>query len=252
MKSIIFAAAAAVTFSACSKPSATAASRAPVAASVAAPAVASMPASPVPTMSDWNAALSKLYVVSSKKDEGDGITSFFASFRVLAASDSKRKSHLIAFGKRDGFRKLDFYSTGIPMDLGTSLENYISLPDGALPVLFLKPYFFSSKGWLFMNHVAVMVDGDVVFEHDFSNQHLDTDQLPGGVEESYSFMATPQDIDALRKVRPDSKVLIRITGKKGYVTVEKMQTRTFISNIVDAIQLFDLMTAALKDHQPPT
>jgi hypothetical protein len=200
-------------------------------------------------MSDWTAALETLYVSTSKKDEGDGVTSFFANFGV--PGQSRGEEHLTAFGKRDAFRNLRFYTPGIQMEIETSLGEYISLRDGKLPVLFLKPYFFGPNGWLFMNHVAVMSDGEVVFEHDFKNEHVDTDQLPGGVEERYTFIATQETISGLRKIRPDSKVMIRITGKRGYVMVNKRWTASFQSNILDTLQVYDLMTAALGSRLPP-
>jgi hypothetical protein len=250
MKSIVVAVLAVFAVGACSKPAATAATAAAPAASAPAPApVVASPVAPSATMTDWTAALEKLYVSSSKKDEGDGVTSFFSNFG--SPGQSKGEAHLTAFGKRDAFRNLRFYTPGIQLEIETSLENYISLRDGKLPVLLIKPYFFGPNGWLFINHVAVMADGEVIFERDFKDEHVDTDQLPGGVEERYTFIASPEDIAALRKIRPDSRLLIRITGKKGYVMVNKQWTSTFQSSILDSLQIYDLMTAALKPHLPP-
>ena len=252
MKSIVVAVLAVFALGACSKPTASAATAAPASAPTApapAPVVAAIPAPPPPTMADWTAALNKLYVSTSEKDEGDGVTSFFANFGI--PGQSKGEAHLTAFGKRDAFRNLRFYTPGIQMEIETSLEDYISLRDGKMPVLLIKPYFFGPNGWLFINHVAVMSDGEVIFERDFKDERVDTDQLPGGVEERHIFIATPEDIAGLRKIRPDSKVVIRITGKKGYVTVNKRWTASFQANILDTIQIYDLMTAALTPHLPP-
>jgi hypothetical protein len=251
MKSTVVAVFALFALGACSKSVTSGAVAATPAAS--APAAVSAAAVPNPvapaTMAEWTEALEKLYTASGKKDEGDGITSFFSNFGV--AGQSKGETHVTAFGKRDAFRKLRFYTPGIQLEAGTSLEDYISLRDGKLPVLFLKPYYFGPNGWLFINHVAVMSDGEVVFERDFKEEHVDTDILPGGVQERYSFIATPEDIAGLRKIRPDSKVLIRITGKKGYVMVDKFETMAFKENILDTLQIYDLMTTALIPHQPP-
>ena len=245
MKSLVVTVLAVFALGACSKPAANAATATAPGASAPAP----VPVAPSATMVDWTAALDKLYVASSKKDEGDGVTSFFSNFGV--PGQTKGETHLTAFGKRDAFRNLRFYTPGIQLEIGTSLEEYISLRDGKLPVLLIKPYFFGPSGWLFINHVAVMADGEVVFERDFQNEHVDTDILPGGVEERYTFLATPDDIAGLRKIRPDSKVLIRITGRKGYVMVDKRGTAAFQSNILDSLQIYDLMTAALTPHLPP-
>ncbi|MEX3983958.1 hypothetical protein AB4Y45_33775 [Paraburkholderia sp. EG287A] len=252
MKSIVVAVLAVFALGSCSKPAANAATAAaspaasiPATASVA----AAPPATPPATMADWTAALEKLYTSSSTKDEGDGVTSFFSNFGI--PGQSKGEAHLVAFGKRDTFRNLRFYTPGIQLEIETSLEDYISLRDGKLPALLIKPYFFGENGWLFINQVAVMADGEIVFQRDFKDEHVDTDILPGGVQERYTFLATPEDIAGLRKIRPDSKVLIRITGKKGYVMVNKREASAFRANIIDSLQIYDLMTAALKPHLPP-
>jgi hypothetical protein len=225
----------------CSKPVAQAAS--------GSPAAAVAPAAPPPTMADWTRALGSVYQEKQRKDEKDGVTSFLAYFEFPPAS--KRIPRALAFGKRDAFRNLRFYTPGVQLEIDTSLETYISLRDGKMPVLVMKPYYFGPNGWLFMEQVAVMVDGEVVFSRDFKNIRVDTDQLPGGVTERYDFVATPDDIEGLRKIHPDSKIVIRISGKKGYVTVDQFMTGQFRNNIQDALRMYDAMTAALSSHQMP-
>lgn len=231
----------------CSKPAAQAASEAPAAPAASVVAVAQ--AGPPPTMADWTRALGSVYKEMQRKDEKDGITSFLAYFEFPPAS--KRIPRALAFGRRDAFRNLRFYTPGVQMEIDTSLETYISLRDGKLPVLVMKPFYFGPNGWLFMEQVAVMVDGEVVFTRDFRNYRVDTDQLPGGVTEQYDFIATPEDIEGLRKIHPDSKIVIRISGKKGYVTVDKFMTKQFHDNIQDALRMYDAITAALASHQLP-
>jgi len=236
----------------CSKPAALAASGPPAAsAAPAASVVAVAQAAPPPTMADWTEALESLYKQTKRKDgEKDGVTSSFAHFNNFPDA-AKRQPNAFAAEKRDAFRKVRFYTPGVQLEIDTSLETYISLRDGKLPVLVMKPYYFGPNGWLFMNQVAVMADGEVVLEREFKNLEVDTDQLPGGVTERYDFKATPEDIEGLRKIRPDSKIVIRISGKKGYVTVDKFMTGQFRDNIQDALRMYDAMTAALSPHQPP-
>jgi hypothetical protein len=246
MKLILAAALTALALGACSKPTAPAAFAPP-----AVPVIAVFPvAPPPPTMTDWTTALSTVYKESDRKDEHDGVTSFFCVFGVPGSE--KGATHLVAFGKRDAFRKLRFYTPGIQLEVTTSLETYLSLKDGGTPIVFLKPYYFGPDGWLFMQHVAVMADGEVIFERDFKDGPVDHDQLPGGVTERYNFIATPADIESLRKIHPDTKLVIRFSGKKGYVTVNKLMTSEFRANIQDSLKIYDAMTAVLSSHMPAT
>ncbi|SAL67570.1 hypothetical protein AWB69_07789 [Caballeronia udeis] len=243
MKLMFAAALTALALGACSKPTAPA-------SALAAPVIAIAAVAPPPTMADWTSALSTVYKESDRKDEHDGVTNFFCVFGLPGSE--KGATHLVAFGKRDAFRKLRFYTPGIQLEATTSLETYLSLKDGGTPILFLKPYYFGPDGWLFMQHVAVMADGDVIFERDFKDARVDHDQLPGGVTERYNFIATPADIEGLRKIHPDTKLVIRLSGKKGYVTVDKMMTSQFRANIQDSLKIYDAMTASLSSHIPPS
>ena len=246
-KPIVVAVLAVFALGGCSKPAAQAASESSGAPSAS--VVAGAQAAPPPTMADWTRALGSVYQEKRRKDEKDGVTSFLAYFEFPPAS--KRLPHALAFGRRDAFRNLRFYTPGVQMEIDTSLETYISLRDGKLPVMVMKPFYFGPNGWLFMEQVAVMVDGEVVFSRDFKNIRVDTDQLPGGVTEQYDFVATPDDIEGLRKIHPNSKIVIRISGKKGYVTVDKFMTGQFRDNIQDALRMYDAMTGALSSHQLP-
>ncbi|WP_439672894.1 hypothetical protein AEMCBJ_33510 (plasmid) [Cupriavidus necator] len=207
-------------------------------------------APPPPTPADWKNALESTYVKHSVKDEGDGLESFTACFEP-AAPDQKKKCGAFAFGKRDAFRKLRFYETGIPMMIGNGISTYVSLKDNELPILILTPYIFR-KNWLFMNKIAVMVNGDVILEQDLNVDLAGQEIFPGGVQEHSAFAATRDQVHALRQIKPDSAVIIRFTGKKGYMTLDKADTSVVKSKIIEVLQVYDSIQKAVTDKIPPT
>ncbi|MFZ6760998.1 hypothetical protein ACO0K9_27655 [Undibacterium sp. Ji50W] len=206
----------------------------------------------IATMDEWTSALSSAYIESQTKDKGDGVTEFMAAF-----GTKENKNFSIAFGERDGFRKLRIYKAGMPMNIGTSVKTYVSVPDGKKPILFIAPYYWG-RSWLFMKKLSIMVDGNVIFEHDFELNTSNRRTEGVGVAESYDLVATEQDIDALRKIHPESKVLVRISGDKGYVNLIGKNKRheidaieDFQRDIVSAIVIYDEISKAIKGHIPP-
>lgn len=197
------------------------------------------------TPEEWRAALVSTYEESAVKDKGDGVTSFMAKFKL--PNEGVRN----ALGERDAFRKLRFYSVGIPMQISTGMKAYISVKDNDRPVLFLQP-FYSGESWIFMNKIAVLVDGEIALEHECSNP--DQDVHTGRVTEQCDFILQASEINALRKITDESKVSIRLTGKKGYVAVGRggyNALKDFVRDIQSAIAIYDTMDNALKDHIPP-
>lgn len=201
----------------------------------------------VSTPDEWKAALLSTYTERDVKDKGDGVTTFTAVFK--SAGEPVR----VAFGSRDAFRKLRFYIPGIyaDLDIGPYLKTYISLSDNGSPLLFLAPYYFGKNGWLFMSKVSVMVDGDVVLERDFQGKQVNRNAHGYGVEERYDFIASDDDIAALRKISSSSKVLIRLTGSKGYVNLGGADDKNVQREIIDALAIYDRMSGSLNGHIPP-
>jgi len=212
-----------------------------------APQVKAQPAPHVATMDEWKAALLSSYTESQVKDIGDGVTEFFSVFSL----EGNKK--IYAFGKRDGFRRLRFYTPGLMSNgsLGPYVRIYLSVPDGERPALLLTPYFFGKNGWLFMSKVAVMVDGEVVFERDFKDNRVRRNAENWGVEETYDLITTSADINGLRKIKKESSVSIRLTGEKGFVTLKKDFVGYFKDEIRDALFIYDKMNDALDGHIPP-
>ncbi|NKI72358.1 hypothetical protein GN109_23305 [Collimonas pratensis] len=217
-----------------------------------APTAPTAPIAQVATMEEWTIALKSSYKEGNVEDKGDGITEFTAFFQ----NPDNKEERAFTFGTRDGFRKLRFYKPGIPMPILTALKTYVSVPDGKKPVLFLSPYFWSDNGWLFMNKVSIMVDGEIVLEHDLSNSDVQRDAGRGEVEEIAHFVADDNDILALRKINKNSKVLIRFSGTKGYKNLQRETKKggnavdTFKMDIVDALYAYDSLSKAVAGIVP--
>ncbi|MGB6056315.1 MAG: hypothetical protein WBG17_13875 [Burkholderiaceae bacterium] len=220
---------------------------------VAEPAKVEEPAPPpVPaaTPEEWKAALLATYKEDNVEDKGDGITGFTACFALK--EDGKCKT--LSLASRDAFRKLRFYKSGWLSATGNGcpyVNSYVSVPDNDVPVLFLNPCYFSKDGWLFMEKVAIMVDGEVVLERNFDDHGVKRDAESYGVQEDYHFVATDADLQALRKISPASKVLVRLTGKKGYVSVKPKDAEEFKKEIINALYIFDTIKSAVSGHLPP-
>lgn len=206
-----------------------------------------VPEPPKITPEDWKKSVESTYVKSDIKDEGDGVESFFSCFE--PTPEQVKKCTYYAFSKRDTFRKLRIYTSGIPNRFGSDLSAYVSLPDNGKPFFFLAPFIFSKDSWLFINKLAIMVDGEVILEKDFDELKADREVFPGGVQERVDFVATQEQIEELRKIKTDSKILIRITGDKGYVSLDKY-ILSHNEVIINAIGIYDALNIAVKDKIP--
>lgn len=202
---------------------------------------------PPTTPEDWKIAIESTYEKTNIKNKGEGVEEFFACFE--PTPEKQRKCTNYAFGKRDAFRKLRFYS-GLNVMAGNNVAVYVSLPDNSKPVLFLAPHIFSQNSWLFINKFAVMVDGDVVLEQELEHSKIDRETFPGGVEERGDFVATLSQIEALRKIKQESVVLVRITGSKGYITFDKGDASSAKESLMNIVKVYDALDNAVKNKIP--
>lgn len=218
------------------------------------PAAAAAPpiASPVPknaaTPEDWKKALESTYLMSSIVNKGDGITTFLASFK-----KEDGKSYVPLFANRDAFRKRRFFK-GMITDGGppySYVASYLSIGDNEKPSLLLAPYYFSKNGWLFMEKVSFLLDGEPLLDHDFEGLKVNRETESWGVDERIDFIASDLEIAALRKIKPDSNLLIRLTGKKGYVNLPKKDVKNIKADLGELVFVYDKINAALEGNVPP-
>jgi hypothetical protein len=204
------------------------------------------PKLPSATPEDWRKAVEATYEKSEVKSKVDGVEEFFACFKPIV--EKRRKCTSYAFGKRDAFRKIRFYSDF--NILGNNVAAYVSLSDNKKPILLLAPHIASQNSWIFINKLAIMIDGEVVLEQGFEDLKVDREISPEGVQERVDFIVTKTQIEALHKIKLESTVVVRITGEKGYITLDKLEASTVKESIVNMVQVYDALNSAVKDTIP--
>ncbi len=114
-----------------------------------------------------------------------------------------------AFAERDGFRKLRFYKPEIYSKMDGAvfcpfIKTYVSLRDHRSPSFFMQPCY-SGNNWIFMSKVAIMLDENVIFERNFSNDKVERNVDSPHVEEFYNLIATESEINSLRKITQNQR-----------------------------------------------
>ncbi|TAG25045.1 MAG: hypothetical protein EAZ37_14210 [Burkholderiales bacterium] len=210
------------------------------------------------TAEDWQRVLAASQVVTSLKDEGEGITSWFACFRESEPDLSTNKKICLnkSFAKRDVFRKMYFFKSGINSAIPSTVSgwnyviSYISLPDNKLPKLMLSPRYFSKDGWLFMSRVSVLADNELIFDRTFEKLDVDRTNESYGVEEIIHLVITDDEIKSLRKLAAANSISIRLTGDKGHVSVSQKAVKGFKEEIANILFVYDRLHKNLKDVIP--
>lgn len=259
----LFLASCVMAMAACSQPPTPSTTSAPAAPAASSTSLAIPPPPPglaiaKNTPEAWRVAFdSSFHIMGPSKEQGDGVTKFDACFDAVAPEKLK-DCHLLATGEKDAFRKLWIFKSifsGILSLASDSpfLIDYVSVRENHSPV-FLMSSHYVGESWLFMTDIAIMVDGDIVLEHHFDRTDVQTHVGNGYVEESSDFILTSQQIDGLRKIHPSSKVIIRFTGKNGYVSVDHdskakgakfhlFNTDSFASDVQGALGAYDAISA---------
>lgn len=208
---------------------------------------------PAYTKKEWRAALKSTFEESAVKTDEDGITEYSACFK----KKDDGKCALFAFGKRDAFRKID-HLTPIHTRLNrivnaqTQVGTYIAAIECEAPSLLLEPAVNKRGGWLFMEKVAFMADGDVVLERDFEHNRVDRDNESSWIHEKAAFIPTSNELDGLKRFTESNSQIIRITGQKGYITLPKEKTREFAEDAKATLTMLETINNAFKDSGGPT
>lgn len=208
---------------------------------------------PAYTKKEWRAALKSTFEESAVKTDEDGITEYSACFK----KKDDGKCALFAFGKRDAFRKID-HLTPIHTRLNrivnaqTQVGTYIAAIECEAPSLLLEPAVNKRGGWLFMEKVAFMADGDVVLERDFEHNRVDRDNESSWIHEKAAFIPTSNELDGLKRFTESNSQIIRITGQNGYITLPKEKTREFAEDAKATLTMLETINNAFKDSGGPT
>ena len=207
---------------------------------------------PPPAGNSFRAVLARLYTETSTEDTGEGSITFLSTFPGSGASGIDA-----AFGKRDGFRKITFF-TSVASTFGKyspeALTMYLSVSDCKLPVLFMRPRVFRNS-WIFLNRVSILADADLVLDRPVEAEDKPSREVyPGGVEETVDFALTERQIAELRKLTSATKVNVRITGSKGYVSLTAKEAASFKDDMAGSIRIYDTVSrmVAEKRYDPCT
>lgn len=138
--------------------------------------------------------------------------------------------------ERDKVEKISFYSAKGNDRLKSRLEAYISLPDGALPLLRMKPIYFGDN-WIFYESIKVMVDDSVIYERAFNRSDIVRDNSAGSVWETADFVAKESEIGVLRAIANSKAATIRFSGSERRHDHEvTAKERRDIKKILDAYE----------------
>lgn len=252
MRKFITLAAVTVGVAACNKPADTTTTAAAPEKVVATPDVKPKEVGPA----DWRAGLEAAYKDSKRETKKEGVTTFNACFDDTPRDDGKCETLLL--GQRDAFRKLThltpFHSKIRRISPSNYVQTYIAIADCEMPAVFISPNYSSRDSWIFMNKVAALVDGELTLERDFSSVQsaVARDTFPGGVNEEYQFIATKDEFAGWLKVRDGKDVAIRLTGSKGYVSLDAQAIKDIRSDLATLHPALEKLTKALTGKIPPS
>lgn len=227
------------------QPTSIAAPAAPLAAS----STASAPALRA-SKREWLAALNGTFKESSSKTDAQGVTEFGACF----GTDEKGKCRDFMFGKRDAFKKAVSFTPAWSQlnEFGVDryLHSRVVVPDCRSPSILLSARYFSKGGWLFLNRVSALADGELVLDHEFPNHEVNRNSESWGVDESAAWVLSETEVAALEKIPSAKQLIVRLTGSKGYVSVAADKAQEFRSDVSSLLRVFELLSRATSPVLP--
>jgi hypothetical protein len=201
------------------------------------------------TVEEWRKSFSTAYEQSGTKKSDDGLTNFMAVFQ----------KKVYAFGKYDAFAKTYVFTpmaTQLYGDLTTNIRFHVLVGEGRLPVIALSPQYVNrdGEGILGIQKVAILVDDELVFEKEFNASDVKRTPLGAAVAESAYTVLSESEADSLRRVRKESQVVIRVTGREGYVNLKKQKSldpiEWFKTSVMESLYIYDGINKATDGHMP--
>ncbi|GAO73350.1 hypothetical protein [Comamonas sp. E6] len=199
------------------------------------------------TSEEWRKAFLSTFKESDRKTDDSGITEYYACFDSSAETSRCPDNYS---SRRDGFKKVDYLTPlttsflGIA-DLKTMVSMYAAAVECDAVHAVLKPSFNGRNGWLFLNKVSFMADGEVVFEKSADFNDVKRDNKNRWVHEHWTFIVDTEDQQRLLKFANAQNKIIRLTGDKGYVTIEKQELNAFTKDIKSLVENTKKMNDAI-------
>lgn len=210
-------------------------------------AKAVMPAAPV-TVDEWRQSVGAAYEQTQVKKPGDGVTTFMAMF--------PKKGGVGAFGEHDAFNKAYLFkpfATQLEWNLGPNVRCYVLVPEGAGPLIVVSPLYWGRDGYLSLRKLAILVDGELLFEKAFQAADIKRGRYGVGVNETANIVLSGDELLPFRKITKESTIAIRLTGDMAYVNLKKDgidPIATFRNSIIDSLFIYDSIDRATAGHLP--
>lgn len=115
----------------------------------------------------------------------------------------------------------------------------------------VAPEVNGKNGWLFMNEVALMADGAVVLRRLFEHNAVERDNDADRIRERGTFIATDVERDALKTFASAQSPIVRITGEKGYITLDKRRTSELVSDAKEVLEVMSKLESAFASAGGP-
>lgn len=210
---------------------------------------AALPPAPI-KKSDWENAIKATYEKSQINTDKEGVTEFVACFQT---KDGNKCTGSV-FGKHDAFRHLTIFtpanSESAALGIWKYLHSYVSLIDCKRPSVLLSPHIFSKEGWLFMDKVSVLADGELLLEHKFTSTEVDRDNNTWGIDERAHWVASDNDLSALKRIASAKVIIVRLSGAKGYVTVAEKDISRIKEDFKSVLAIYSVLDAAAASKEP--
>lgn len=204
---------------------------------------------------DWNKDFESVINLRDKSTNSDGVSEYKACFGNCTN---------YFYGMRDEFRKVNHLTLPLTksvkyITMYNSSEDYprvlidmrIVAPVCKEAIVALNPILIG-KEWLFMNKLAFMADGEVVYEENANDLHRPKRDIDDGkVIEDWVFILDGLDYEKINKFTKSKNKIIRVTGEKGYVTLSKNVVDTFSQDIEDSIEAAKIINSKLKEGGGP-
>lgn len=205
---------------------------------------------PTYTPDEWKRDFANAFERKDVKVDENGITSYTSC--LVMANDQCTLFN----GMKDGFRKVDHLT---PM--GTVLYSIanahsmvrvrVVVPECKGALVAIEPFFSGRNGWLFLNKVAFMADGDVVYENAAAFDELKRNNEGARVQESWVFSLDKEASKAMERFSQAKSQIIRFSGDKGYFSVPQDSVNVFADDVVKAVEATRLINASLTDGGGP-
>ncbi len=225
-------------------------------APVSAPPPPTKPALPAVTMADWRAMVDAT-MTKTNVESADGVEDFSACFGTPEPNKRPPCSEPLYRARYDGFNKFyRFQHAGsvfrelvLRSSPGPSGQVHtLALIGGcdSTPSITLAVNFFGST-WAFISSVAVLADGNVLYEQKMPHDSVARDVDGRTITERGRISLTSAHWATLQKAAAAKDLHIRIQGDKGYVMVNADGLGAFRKEVLQTASVVEKITNSLKD-----